>query len=447
MKRFLTLLLCFALCLPVLSGCGSDEPLPETTTAEQTPEDAKPVIPSVRVLLLQPELAEAWEDLATDYTAATGVPVSVTVSDSANWEQTVRRHLEEDDAPTLFQICTPTGTGDWEDHCYDLTKTDAAEALISEKYALVSGEKLLALPDSVNAWGIWVNLELLAKTPFTLEDITDQTGLKAVADAVKDAGEELPFGAFAPLPEDAEEAFLPLAAAAVALEYQRDDLKSPEKFRGTELDGLCSLLALMDETGPEAFTAGKALFCLGSAADWAAFSEKFSPEALALIPAYLDETPVTLAPESETEPEEETDPTEETQPEESAPQGLLVGAQRYWCVNAQASEQDLTVTLDFLNWLLGSKKGNAALAALGCDLPYTTAPESENPFLPELDEKDLLYRRDWAMPSYQWRSALYDALADWVEAPIPGNRERAAEVFSGYWAAEYALHAAAKDET
>lgn len=451
MKRFLSLLLCFSLALSLLAGCSSSDEVPETAAATEVVEATRPIIPAVRVLLFQPELAEGWEALASAYTSETGVPVTVVVSDSKNWEQTLHRQLEEEDAPTLFQMLSPTGTGDWASHCYDLTKTDAAKALVSKSYALVSGEKILALPDGVNAWGIWVNLTLLEKTPFALEDITSQAGLKTVVDAIWDAEAALPFSAFAPLPEDAEEAFMPLAAAAVALEYQRDGLKSAEKFRGTELPGLCSLLALMAQADSQAFSEGKALFCLGSAADWAQFSGSFAAEDLALIPAFLDETTVDL-PEGETEPTEATEAaeepeaTEETEaPEEPEPQGLLMGAEHYWCVNADAPAQDLPVTLDFLNWLLGTEEGAAALAALGCDLPYTTARPGENPFLPEFDEKDLLHRRDWAMPSYQWRTSLFEALAACLEEPSPANRDAASKVFSGYWAAEYALTAPSAD--
>ena len=372
--------------------------------------------------------------------------MSVVTCDSKNWEQTLASHLEDEDAPTVYQIFSPTGTENWQDLCYDLTRTDAAKGLISRSYALTHGDALLALPDSVDAWGIWVNKTLLVKTPYALEDITSQTALKEIAEAVTADSQELGFAAFAPLEE---EDLLPLAAAAIAREFQLDSLKSPDKFQGTELEGLCSLLALADRNSDKkmTFASGKALFCLGSSADWAALSSAFKPEDLALIPAYLDETEVIL-PQEETEPTEVTEPaetTEETQPqEEPDAQGLLMGAQRFWCINPQTPSQDLDVTLDFLNWLLASEDGTAALAALNGDLPYTAAPDTANPFLPKWTNKEILYRRDWAMPSYQWQSALIQVLTVYIASPTEENRTAAAEVFSGYWAAEYALSGSAK---
>ena len=447
MKKIIALILCLVLALGSLAGCAKEE-TPATQPTAEVPQATKPVIPSVRLLVFQPELTDGWESLAGAYTANTGVPVSVVACDSKNWEQTLASHLEDEDAPTIYQIFSPTGTEHWQGLCHDLTRTDAAKALVSKSYALSDGDALLALPDSVDAWGIWVNRTLLEQTPFTLEDIASQTDLKTIAEAVTTDSQELGFAAFAPL-ED--EDLLPLAAAAIAREFQLDSLKSPHKFRGTQVDGLTSLLALIGQNsaGSQAFAEGKTLFCLGSSADWAELSSTFKPEELALIPVYLDETEVPLPVEDTDEaaapqPTEATVPEEETQDEDAPdPQGLLIGAQRFWCINPQAPAQDLEVTLDFLNWLLGSEAGAAALAELNGDLPYTTAPEITNPFLPEWGEKDNLYRRDWAMPSYQWQTALFRALKTCMEDPTDENRTAAAEVFSGYWAAEYALSGAA----
>ena len=66
MKKTISLLLCLALCFGLLAGCGNDDAAAETEAAAETVEATKPIIPSVRVLVFQPELAESWEHLATD---------------------------------------------------------------------------------------------------------------------------------------------------------------------------------------------------------------------------------------------------------------------------------------------------------------------------------------------------------------------------------------------
>lgn len=448
MKRLLCFLLCLALGLGLFAGCHSDDPATEPAPSLPPVEATKPIIPAVRVLLFQPELEDGWRALAADYTAATGVPVTVVVSDQKNWEQTLHGQLEEDDAPSLFQMPPPTGTGDWASHCYNLTRTDAADVLESTNYALKDNGTILGLPLGIDAWGIWVNLQLLEKTGFRLEDITSQEALKTVANAVTADEEALGFSAF-PGGELTRETLLALAATAISLEFKENNLKNPSDFQGRTLEGLHGLLALMGQGSSasdprDAFLTGKALFFFGSYRDLEAFSGTLAPENLALIPAFLDETEVSDA-EEETAPTEETQPEEtvpeETEPEEPDPQGLCIGAEFFLCVNTQAPAHDLDVTLDFVDHLLATEEGAAALAKLGYILPYTTGPEQDRDLLPALNSKDILPRRDWAMPSGQWKTALLKAMTDYTAEPTVNHWNRLVDVFAGYWAAEYALTA------
>lgn len=438
MKKNIALFLCLLLIIGIFSGCGNSDTPAETTPAAPSTEPTKPKIPSVRYLNFQPELESAWLDLAAAYTADTGVPVTVITEKPDNWQQTLDSLLSGEDAPTLFQLIRPTADDGWKELCYDLSDTDAGEQLVHTDFALTDEDAVWALPCSLNVSGIWVNKTLLAQAGFNAEDITSQNALKAACEAITENAETLNFSAFSGVSPDA---CMSLAADAIALEFQQENLSDPADFRGTALEGLQSLIDTMllnrSET-PDAFLAGKAVFFPGTGADWAALSEVFSAEELALIPAFLDK-PEEVPEETTPEETAETQPTEETQPEETDPQGLCIGADTYWCVNPDAPEQDLDATLDFLDWCLGTEEGAAAVAALGYDLPYLTAPESTNPFLPEAASKDLLHRRDWAVPSRQWKTALLDGLSAYIAEPSDVRWARVAAVFADYWAAEYAL--------
>lgn len=439
MKKTIALLLCLLLTLGTFCACSSEDTASETTPTASPTEATKPKIPSVRFLNFQPELEAAWEALAADYTAGTGVPVTVITESPDNWRQTLDTRLAGEDAPSLFQLIRPTAADRWAALCYDLADTDAYEQLVDPGYALTDDDAVLALPCNLEASGIWVNKALLTQAGYSPDDITSQAALKAIAEAVAADAETLNVSAFA-FPEKAEAAHLDLAAAAIAWEFQQDGLTQPEELRGTALDGLRSLLDIMLQNGPEssgitAFLEGKALFFPGSTSDWEALSAVFAAEELALIPAFLE-----MAEETEAEDApEETSPTEETTAEEEIRQGLCVGAAYFWCINPNAPEQDLAVTLDFLDWCLGTEEGAAALSAMGYELPYLTAAESANPFLPDPEEEDLLLRRDWSIPSGQWKTALSKALADYSADPTDIRWDRVAEVFADYWAAEYAL--------
>lgn len=441
MKKIISLILCILLTGSLLSGCGgSDDAAAAAPTASPT-EATKPIIPSVRYLNFQPELELAWEELAAAYTADTGIPVTVTTEAPDHWRQTLDTCLSGEDAPTLFQLVSPAADDAWQPLCYDLSRTDAYEQLADGAYALTEGDAALALPCHLEATGIWVNKALLAQAGFRPEDITSQAGLKTIADAIAASAEPLPFAAFA-FP-GRQEVPMELASVAIALEFQQKNLSEPSAFRGSALDGLHSLLKLLLDNGTQGglqeFMEGKAIFCPGTSADWDTLSKVFGPEELMLVPAFLDETQAAGDPE-ETTPEEETSPTEETAAEEAPePQELCVGASRYWCVNPNAPEQDLDATLDFLDWCLATEEGTAALASLGYELPYLPAPEYRNPFLPAPDTKGLTLRQDWAIPSRQWKAALEAALEAYTAEPTTAHWARAAEVFSDYWAAEYAL--------
>ena len=43
-------------------------------------------------------------------------------------------------------------------------------------------------------------------------------------------------------------------------------------------------------------------------------------------------------------------------------QGLCTGSENYWCVNKNASEEDIQATLDFMKWVVESDEGRDMLA-------------------------------------------------------------------------------------
>ena len=47
---------------------------------------------------------------------------------------------------------------------------------------------------------------------------------------------------------------------------------------------------------------------------------------------------------------------------DEANQGLCTGTENYWCVNKEASEDDINATLDFMYWCVSSDEGTKAMA-------------------------------------------------------------------------------------
>lgn len=458
MKKIIALLLCFLLTAAPLAACASKE-TPEASQPSPSPTEATaPKIPSVRYLNFQSELDEAWQKLAADYTAETGVPVTVTTRDAGNWRQTLEDLLSSEDAPSLFQLHRPTAADGWETLCHSLSGTEAAQQLINTDSALTGDGAILALPAGMEAVGIWVNKALLSQAGYTPGEITTREALKAAAEAITADAESLDFAAFTLAglsDDDLLELHMDLACTAIAWEFRQDELSDPVDFQAAALDALRELLDIMLLNGthlPEElaeisreaalneFLDGKAVFTPGTTADWETLSAVFAQEDLALLPIFLD-----IAEEADEEDTAQSTATDETTAgEDESVQGLCIGAAFYWCVNPDTPEQDLSATLDFLDWCLGTQEGAAALAAIGYDLPYLTAPEAANPFLPAADQEELLFCRHWAMPSSQWKTALHDALIDYTADPTDTGWDSVSEAFLDYWAAEYALELSAQ---
>ena len=50
-------------------------------------------------------------------------------------------------------------------------------------------------------------------------------------------------------------------------------------------------------------------------------------------------------------------------------QGICTGSENYWCVNKNASEDDIKATLDFINWCVTSDTGTTAMCGADGAMP------------------------------------------------------------------------------
>ena len=104
-KKIVSALLCATMISSMLVGCGSSETAAtteETATEEAATEKTTEEAPaeeaaaddtasaeggSVYYLNFKPEVDEAWQQIAADYTAATGVEVKVVTAASGTYEE------------------------------------------------------------------------------------------------------------------------------------------------------------------------------------------------------------------------------------------------------------------------------------------------------------------------------------------------------------------------
>ena len=119
MKKLLVLLLAVVMTLSVVS----------VTSAEESGK--------VYYLSVKPEADQAWQDLAAQYTALTGVPVKVMTAASGSYSNTLTSEMEKKDAaPTLFQIGNAEGVATWGDYALALDGTELMDEMTTADFNL-----------------------------------------------------------------------------------------------------------------------------------------------------------------------------------------------------------------------------------------------------------------------------------------------------------------------
>ena len=154
---------------------------------------------SVYYLNFKPEQASDWEALAADYTAETGVNVTVQTAASGTYETTLKSEMAKSEAPTLFQVNGPVGLQTWKDYASDLSDTSIYEHLSDQSIALTNDEGApVAIPYVMETYGLIYNKALLDKY-FALPDaaitsidqLTSFDALKKVAEGIQADKDEL----------------------------------------------------------------------------------------------------------------------------------------------------------------------------------------------------------------------------------------------------------------
>lgn len=390
----------------------------------------------VYYLNFKPEADEAWQNLAKAYTEETGTEVTVVTAASGQYETTLQSEMAKSDAPTLFQVNGPVGLKNWKDYCYDLKDSDIYSQLTSDAYTLKDGESVPGIAYVIESYGLIVNKTLLEKAGYTLDDIKSYDQLKTVADDIQSKKDELGIkGAFTSAGMDASSDWrfkTHLANLPIYYEYKDEGVDDAAELKGTYLenyknlfdlyitDSTCDRAELSAKTADDSrneFVNSEAVFYQNGSWEYAELAKTFSDEELAMIPIYFgvdDEN-----------------------------QGLATGTENYWCVNKNASEEDIQATLDFMNWCVTSETGTKSMAEdMGFTIPFKTAVAPTNVFVKQdLENTEAgLTPVSWnftTMPSEEWKNGVGTALTAY--AAETGSWDDVVSAFVDNWAMEKAL--------
>ena len=428
-KNRIALVLAVVMIVALFAGCGTSGNTGSNTDTEKTG--------SVYYLNFKPEQDQQWQDLAKAYSEETGVEVKVVTAASNTYETTLTAEMGKSDAPTLFQVNGPVGLANWKDYCYDLSKSDLYAELTSDNFAL-KGEngEVYGIAYVTETYGIIYNKALLEKAGYTEATITNFESLKKVAEDITARTEELGFSAFTSAGMDSSSDWrfkTHLANLPIYYEYKADGITDTAAIKGSYLDNYKAIFdlyiknsttdpkELSAKTGNDAvseFVGEKAVFYQNGT--WAYEDVKsLGDENLGMLPIYIG-----------------------AEGEEN--QGLCTGSENYWCVNKEASEEDIKATLDFLYWAVSSEKGTTALAdEMSFVCPFKSAKAPSNPLVAISNKyiEDGKTPVDWCfstMPSEEWKNGVGSALTAYAAGT--GTWDGVVTAFVDGWKTEYELN-------
>ena len=451
-KKTLSLSLASAMALGLLAGCGSSAssaaassaadstaPAADSTSTAATADAAG----KVYYLNFKPEQDEAWQDLAAKYTEETGVPVTVVTAASGQYETTLMSEMAKSDAPTLFQVNGPVGLASWKDYCYDLSGSKIAGEWTRDSYALKDVDATRGIGYVIESYGLITNKTLLEKAGYSVDDIKSFADLKKVAEDITARKDELGFAAFTSAGMDGSSDWrykTHLANLPIYFEYQADGINNTDAIKGTYLDNYkdifdlyinnstCDPAELAGKTGDDSrneFLNSEAVFFQNGSWEYnnlVGDGKPFTDDDLTMMPIYIGVG-------------------------DEANQGLCTGTENYWCVNKEASEEDINATLDFIYWCVSSDEGTKAMADdMGFVIPFKAAAESPNLFVKVDNELTAEGKTPVAwnfstMPSENWKNGVGSALTAYAAGT--GSWDDVVTAFVDGWATEAALNAAA----
>ncbi len=405
---------------------------------------------SVYYLSFKPESDEIWKQLAAAYTQETGVEVKVVTAANNTYEQTLMSEISNKEAPTLFQINGPVGYQSWKDYCADLSETNLYSWLMDKSLA-IKGEDggVYGIPYVVEGYGIIYNDAIMQKYFATekpkvtsVEEINNFNTLKAVVEDMQAKKDELGIkGVFASTslnPGDDWRWQSHLANVPFSYEMDDKDVSTLYNFEFTYaeafknifdlyLDNSCTAPGLL---GAKSVDDSMAEFALGQVAmvqngnwAWGQISEVegnvVAEENIKFLPIYTG-----------VEDEEE--------------QGLCIGTENYFAINAKASSQDQAASIAFVEWIFSSETGKDIVTnQLGFIAPFDTFQDEDRPADP-LAREVIRYMEDTSKENIAWNFTMFPsvrfkedfgaALLEYASGSMGWNEVKARVVQS--WAVE-----------
>ena len=322
-KKLVTVLLASSMVATMLAGCGSG-----SGDGTEKGSSAKGGDGSVYMLNFKPETDQAWQDLAEKYTDETGVQVTVVTAADGQYKTTLKSELAKKEAPTIFNIGSTADCAEYDKYIYDLKDSEIYKHLTDKSLALEYNGKIASVANCYECYGIIYNSG--SNWRFT----GHLAGL-ALYYEFKDAGCDLTAG-----------------QKEVTGKYMDNFKRVWDMYTNTSAADKATLdsgsLNAESELGME-----EAVFYQNGDWEYANFADD-NENGYTVKQSDLSMMPIYFGVDDENE-------------------GLAVGTENHWTVNAKADQKDIDATLEFLNWVITSDDGRDAIVnKMGLSAPFDT---------------------------------------------------------------------------
>ncbi len=384
MKKFLSVLMAISLFGTFFTGCNrSDNQNPTGQSNEGTA--------TVRFLNFKPEVANVYNEIAKAYKQETGNTLIVETAASGNYEQTLTAKMGTNEAPTLFQINGPKGYANWKDYCADLSNTELYKHLTDKSLAVVSDGKVYGIPYVVEGYGIIYNKAITDKyfalknkaTDYkSMDEIKSFDALKALVEDMQKNADALGIkGVFASTSlKTGEDWRWQTHLANIPVYYELEDKNadlSSDETKSIEFKYADNFKKIFDlyinnsvtdkkKLGSKIVDESMAEFALGQCAmvqngNWA-WSQIDDVRGNVVESEDVKYLPIYMGLEGEEN------------------QGLCIGTENFFAVNAKASDAEQKAAEDFMYWLFSSETGKEFVTdELELIAPFDTFTENERP--------------------------------------------------------------------
>lgn len=174
-----------ALSIGMLAGCAPKKDKPTTEGEGAAPASDQSVV----IYQNKVEIGEQLTQFAADYTAETGVKVTVKTSGGDTpYAENLKAEFQSDRQPDIFVI---EGTGGYETWKSKIAPFGDEEWLKNTELAFKADGKVYGFPVAVEAWGMAYNKNLLDKAGIDPATLTSQEAYKAAFEKLDSMKEEL----------------------------------------------------------------------------------------------------------------------------------------------------------------------------------------------------------------------------------------------------------------